>query len=101
MQGYQRVGLVTDAELAAPRDVVQEELPAFLDDLATLVNIDSGSYTKDGVDRVARWTGRFMERLGASVEYRPDDRLGETVVGRFAGQADGPRALLIGHVDTV
>jgi glutamate carboxypeptidase len=101
MKSYPRVGLVTDAELAALRDIVQEELPAFLDDLATLVNIDSGSYTKDGVDRVARWTGRFMERLGASVEYRPDERLGETVVGRFAGQSDGPRALLIGHMDTV
>jgi glutamate carboxypeptidase len=101
MQSYPRVGLVTDAELAALRDIVQEELAAFLDDLATLVNIDSGSYTKDGVDRVARWTGRFMERLGASVEYRPDDRLGETVVGRFAGESDGPRALLIGHMDTV
>jgi glutamate carboxypeptidase len=101
MQGYQRVGLVTDAELAALREIVEEELPAYLDDLATLVNIDSGSYTKDGVDRVARWTGRFMERLGASVEYRPDQRFGETVVGTFTGRPDAPRALLIGHLDTV
>jgi glutamate carboxypeptidase len=95
------LGRVDDAELGALRELVDAELPAFVEDLATLVNIDSGSFTKEGVDRVARWTGRFLERLGASVEYRPDARLGETVVARFRGRPDGARALLIGHMDTV
>lgn len=93
--------LLDGAELEALRGLVAEELDAYLDDLATLVNIDSGSYTKAGVDRVARWTGRFLERLGGRVEYLPHQKLGETVVGRFRGRAGGPRAVLIGHMDTV
>jgi glutamate carboxypeptidase len=92
---------LADEELEALRALVDEELDAYLDDLATLVNLDSGSYTKAGVDRVARWTGRFLERLGASVEYLAHERLGETVVARFRGRTGGPSALLVGHMDTV
>jgi glutamate carboxypeptidase len=92
---------VTPAELQALERRIDAELPAFLRDLETLVNIDCGSYTKVGVDRVGRWTGQFLERLGAAVEYIPDERLGETVVARFDGRAGRGRALLIGHLDTV
>jgi glutamate carboxypeptidase len=101
MKSYQRAGDVAADELRALRDAVEEELPAYLEDLATLVNIDCGSYTKAGVDRVGRWTARFMERLGATVEIRPDERLGDTVVATLHGQPGAPRALLIGHLDTV
>ncbi|MFI5255584.1 MAG: M20 family metallopeptidase, partial [Candidatus Limnocylindrales bacterium] len=101
MRSYQRAGDVADTELRALRDAVQEELPAYLEDLATLVNIDCGSYTKAGVDQVGRWTARFLERLGASVEIRPDERLGDTVVATLHGRKGAPRALLIGHLDTV
>ena len=45
---------VRDDELAALKDGVEARLPAFLEDLARLVNIDCGSYTKDGVDEVGR-----------------------------------------------
>ncbi|MGH2406634.1 MAG: M20 family metallopeptidase [Candidatus Limnocylindrales bacterium] len=101
MKSYQRAGDVADTELRALREVVEEELPAYLEDLATLVNIDCGSYTKAGVDQVARWTARFLERLGASVEIRPDERLGDTVLATLRGRPGAPRALLIGHMDTV
>ena len=96
-------GGVGTAELQALRDNVSPALSRFLADLETLVNIDCGSYTKAGVDRVGRWTGAVLEELGAAVEYRPDPagRLGDTVVATFAGAAGGPRVLLIGHLDTV
>ena len=81
--------------------VVEEELPAYLEDLATLVNVDCGSYTKAGVDRVGQWTARFLERLGATVAIHSNERLGDTIVGTFRGNPRGPRALLIGHLDTV
>lgn len=81
--------------------IIQDELPAYLEDLSTLVNTDCGSYTKAGVDQVGRWTGRFLERLGAEVTYRLHPTLGNTVVGEIAGRPGGPRALLIGHLDTV
>jgi glutamate carboxypeptidase len=92
---------VSADELVDLEEILEEELPSYLEDLAGLVNVDCGSYTKAGVDQVGRWTARFLERLGASVEIRPDETLGDTVIGTFEGQAGGPRALLIGHLDTV
>jgi glutamate carboxypeptidase len=94
---------VTQAELEALRANVEEHEPSFLEDLEALVNTDCGSYTKAGVDTVGRWTGEFLEELGASVENRPDPagRLGDTVVATFRGRPAGPRVLLIGHLDTV
>ena len=92
---------VSAEDLAGLEAIVQEELPAYLEDLSSLVNTDCGSYTKAGVDQVGRWTGRFLERLGAEVTYHPHPTFGDTVVGRFVGAAGGPRVLLIGHLDTV
>jgi glutamate carboxypeptidase len=93
----------SEPELAGLRAAVAAELPAYLADLERLVNTDCGSYTPSGVNAVGRWTGAFLEGLGASVEYRPDPegRLGDTVVGTFTGRVGGPRVLLIGHLDTV
>src|SRR6187551_1681261 len=69
-------------ELAALQAAVAADLPAFLDDLRELVDIDCGSYTPEGVNRVADWAVEFLGALGASVERRPDSdaRLGDTVV---------------------
>src|SRR3954452_17695560 len=91
------------AELDALRTVIAADLPAYLADLERLANIDCGSYTPAGVDTLRGWGGRFLGELGAEVETRPDPsgRLGATVVATFAGRAGGPRALLIGHMDTV
>ena len=77
----------------------------FVDDLASLVNVDCGSYTPGGVNQVADAVSQSLAVLGASVEripHRPDGterQLGDLVVGRIAGS--GPRLLLIGHMDTV
>jgi glutamate carboxypeptidase len=95
---------VDDAELDRLRSTVEAGLPVFLAELAQLVNIDSGSYTRDGVNTVGQWTGAALEQLGAQLEYRPDPsgRLGDTVVARWdRTPPDGPRVLLIGHLDTV
>jgi glutamate carboxypeptidase len=92
---------VAAEELAALDEIVQDELPAYLEDLSSLVNTDCGSYTKAGVDQVGRWTGRFLERLGAEVTYHLHPTLGDTVVGELSGTPGGPRVLLIGHLDTV
>lgn len=91
---------VSAAELTRLHELVLQSQPAYLEDLALLVNIDCGSYTKVGVDRAGRWTARFLERLGATVTVHPGGELGDTVVGTIAGRG-GPRLLLIGHLDTV
>jgi glutamate carboxypeptidase len=91
---------VTDTELERLRTHMTAVLPAFLGELERLVNIDCGSYTKAGVDEVGRWVAARMTELGADVDVRPHDTLGDTVVGTWTGDA-GPRLLLIGHMDTV
>ncbi|MEA2621782.1 MAG: glutamate carboxypeptidase [Chloroflexota bacterium] len=94
--------LVSPAELQRLRAIVDELLPDYLRDLERLVNIDCGSYTKEGVDEVGRWAADFLrEQLGATVEVDENDRLGNTVIGTVDGVAEGPAALLIGHMDTV
>ena len=95
--------LPSTAELDGLRAAISADLPAYLADLEELVNIDCGSYTADGVDAVGRWVAEFATELGATIERRPDPagRLGSTVIATFDGQAGGPQALLIGHMDTV
>jgi glutamate carboxypeptidase len=96
-----RPDVVADAELTALRATIAADEPAFLRDLETLVNTDCGSYTKAGVDQIGRRTAAFLTRLGASVVVHPNEELGDTVVGTIEGAADGPRIVLIGHMDTV
>jgi len=95
--------LVPPAELSALRAHVAAAEPAFLADLERLVNLDCGSYTRDGVNEVATWVAAFLARIGGEVT-RHSDRdgvLGDTVEAVFRGEPGGPRALLVGHMDTV
>jgi glutamate carboxypeptidase len=97
--------LIGMPDLSALRRSVEARLPRFLAELEALVNIDCGSYTPEGVNQVADHVAAALAGLGAEVErrqHRPADgarQLGDIVVGRMAG--DGPRLLLIGHMDTV
>jgi glutamate carboxypeptidase len=97
--------LIGMPDLIALRRIVEARLPRYLAELETLVNIDCGSYSPDGVNQVADLVADRLVSIGAEVErtvHEPtNDRpqLGDLVVGRIAG--DGPRLLLIGHMDTV
>ena len=95
--------LVTPAELDAIRARLAAAEPAFLADLEHLVNLDCGSYTRDGVNEVAAWVAAFLARLGGYVTRHPDPDgiLGDTVEAVFGGRPGGPRAILLGHTDTV
>jgi glutamate carboxypeptidase len=97
---------VTDRELTDLEGRIRADEVAYLADLERLVNIDCGSYTRDGVDSIGRHVAAFMTRLGARVRLAadPTGRLGQTVIGTWDGSAataGGPRLLLIGHMDTV
>jgi glutamate carboxypeptidase len=91
---------VSDDTMIRLREWVAAELPAYLADLATLVGVDCGSYTKSGVDRVGRWMASAFRELGASVEIRPNTELGDTVVATLRGPGRAG-VLVIGHLDTV
>jgi glutamate carboxypeptidase len=92
--------MVTDAQLDELHSVLTTKLPDYLADLERLVNIDCGSYTKEGVDEVGRWVADQLRELGAEVRVLPHETYGDTVVGVLEGQGRG-RALLVGHMDTV
>ena len=87
------------------QEAVEARLPRFLAELEALVNIDCGSYTPGGVNRVADHVAASLAELGAMVEriaHQPaagEEQLGDLVIGSLPG--DGPRLLLIGHMDTV
>jgi glutamate carboxypeptidase len=95
--------LLSDAELASLRALISAGELKFLEDLRDLVGIDSGSHTQAGVNEVAGWVADRLAGLGATVVRHPDPAglLGDTVEATFTGRPGGPRALLIGHTDTV
>ncbi len=86
-------------------DAARSQLDDFLSDLALLVNIDSGTYTPDGVAQVADALEARFAAAGALVERVPGkahdgQRYGPHLVARWPGASHG-RILLVGHMDTV
>ena len=74
----------------------------YLDDLKTTVNIDSGTYTKAGIDRVAEYLQERFQSFGFSTRIEQQEKYGNHLVATHTGNAPkGPRILLIGHIDTV
>ncbi len=70
--------------------------------LAELVNIDSGSYNKRGVDVVEDRLRAWLEAAGIACEMFPHERFGGCMAARLAGRGGGnPPIVLMGHCDTV
>jgi glutamate carboxypeptidase len=71
--------------------------------LREMVDTDSGSYDKEGVDRAGQVLARFHERNGLDVEIIPDGRYGDAVKARLPNPTanDQRPVLLLGHRDTV
>ena len=70
--------------------------------LADLVNIDSGSYNKRGVDAVGDRLRAWLEAAGISCEIFPNEIFGDCMAARIPGTAGGNRPIvLMGHRDTV
>jgi len=72
----------------------------YLHDLRTLVNIDSGSDDKPGVDAVVDWLIGRLSTLGFTIERHQQPVLGDNVRATLRGQGT-QRILLLGHSDTV
>lgn len=80
----------------------QSYIDEYLHDLKTIVNIDSGTYTKAGVDRVSAYLQNRMQTPGFSTRYDKQEHYGDHLIATHTGQSQhGPRILLIGHIDTV
>lgn len=80
----------------------QKHMDEYLHDLQTIVNIDSGTYTKAGIDRVSAYLQNRFQTLGFSTRFDKQEHYGDHLIATHIGQSlDGPRILLIGHIDTV
>jgi glutamate carboxypeptidase len=97
---------VVQADASSEREralgaAVDSRTDAALELLERAVNINSGTMNFAGVQRVGEVFMREFEALGFEVEWLPGEsfrRAGHVVARRHR---DGPRVLLVGHLDTV
>ncbi|WP_078543752.1 M20 family metallopeptidase [Litchfieldia alkalitelluris] len=75
----------------------QEEMLYLIEEL---VNIDSGSYYKEGVDRVGSILKGKFERLGFIVNEKTEMEYGNHLVIQHRDAID-PKIILVAHMDTV
>ncbi|HLX58103.1 MAG TPA: M20 family metallopeptidase [Ktedonobacteraceae bacterium] len=77
-------------------------MDAYLEDLKTIVNIDSGTFTKPGIDRVGAYLQERFADFGFSTHFEKQTQYGDHLVATHSGgNPTGPRLLFIGHIDTV
>ncbi|WP_244935128.1 M20 family metallopeptidase [Acuticoccus sediminis] len=79
----------------------EEKGPEMLALTETLVNIDSGSYDKEGVDAVGRVLADWLEARGIECEWIPLAERGDAIRAVTHKDAPGREILLMGHRDTV
>jgi glutamate carboxypeptidase len=79
---------------------LQSQQPAMLALLEALVNTDSGSYDKAGVDRVGDRIAAFFASEGIAGEQFPQEAAGDVRRFRVPGPGNAP-IVLMGHMDTV
>jgi glutamate carboxypeptidase len=88
------------------RRLIEPRSDQYLDALREMVNVDCGSFTPEGVNRIADLCEKRLRDAGFEIDRRQhvpsgdQEKLGDLVVG-WAEGAGGPRFLLIGHMDTV
>ena len=81
-------------------DWLAAQQPAMLRLLEDIVNIDSGSYDKAGVDAVGARLGAFLKAEGVAYEALPNERFGDALRAQV-GSGPNTTILLMGHRDTV
>ncbi len=87
-------------DLSAHLGWLRQQQPAMLALLERLVNIDSGSYDKPGIDRVGEAIAAFFREEGIAGEHIPQEVSGDIRRFRVAGPGNAP-IILMGHMDTV
>jgi glutamate carboxypeptidase len=87
-------------DFAPHRAWLAEQQPAMMALLERLVNIDSGSYDKAGVDRVGDAIAAFFLDEGIAGERHARDGAGDIRRFHVGGDGNAP-IVLMGHMDTV
>jgi glutamate carboxypeptidase len=81
-------------------DWLASQHPAMMALLERLVNTDSGSYDKAGVDAVGGHIRGFLGEQGIASEVTADSKFGDAITATVGHGANRP-ILLMGHRDTV
>ena len=68
--------------------------------LASIININSYTKNKNGVDTNAKIFGKWMQELGFETVTYPREEIGNHVLFTSA-KKEGKKLLLLGHLDTV
>ena len=71
-----------------------------IEELKKLVNIDSGSYTKEGIDKIINLYKKRFTELGFKVKIDQQEEYGNNLIAKYEGDLSG-NYLFLGHVDTV
>ncbi|WP_251551130.1 M20 family metallopeptidase [Neobacillus muris] len=79
---------------------VNEKMEEMLELLENLVNIDSGSYFKQGIDQVGAILSSEYKSLGFDVHVHPQENRGNNLVIRHP-DAVAPKVMIAAHMDTV
>lgn len=80
----------------------EQAMQEYLTDLEAIVNIDSGTYTRGGVNRVGAYLARRFEEWGFATRFERQSEYGDHLIAtRQGSRPAGPRLLFIGHIDTV
>jgi glutamate carboxypeptidase len=87
-------------------DIAAGHRDGFIAAMRAMVDVDCGSYSPAGVNRIADLCEERFRAHGWEVERRAhvpgegEPQLGDLVIGTLHGSG-GPRVLLVGHMDTV
>lgn len=80
---------------------LQDRQSSILDLIERLVNTDSGSHDKAGVDAVGDVLRSFFDQVGVYHETIPLEEQGDIIRAGVENAASGATVLLLGHRDTV
>lgn len=79
---------------------LESKMPEMTNLLEQLVNIDSGSYYKEGVDKVGSIIRRQFEDLGMNVKVHRETKYGNHLEIKYKHEIE-PKIIIIAHMDTV
>ena len=84
--------------IASYVDAHREEMVSFWQEI---VNMESGSQNKAGIDAVAARLGQALASEGASVKIVEMEKAGNMLVAEVGAGRNKPAVLFMGHMDTV
>ena len=87
-------------EMLKVESFVYEKKAEMLQLIEQIVNIDSGSYYKEGVDKVGAILREKYEELGFIVEVKENENYGNNLIIQHKNAVD-PKIILVAHMDTV